>query len=124
MDNKNEKNKFSIIKKVDEIILNFLDGYPPIIQTVARIIVFGGLIIIAIIIAKVVISLLIPAIGTILASLFLNAFVLLLIAGFIYDVKLNMTRDENSFLLNERLKYQKKEYEERERRRQEENNRK
>ena len=34
-----------------------------------------------------------------------------------------MTRDENSFLLNERLKYQKKEYEERERRRQERDNR-
>lgn len=34
-----------------------------------------------------------------------------------------MTRDENSFLLNERLKYQKKEYEEREHRRQERDNR-
>ena len=124
MDNKNGKNRFSIIKKVDDIILNFLDGYPPVLQNVARIIVFGGLIIIAIAIAKVVISLLVPAIGTILASLFLNAVVLIIIGVFILDFKLHMTRGENSFLLNERLKYQKKEYEERERRRQEENNRK
>ena len=45
----------------------------------------------------------------------------LIVIYIVYRAKLTMTRDENSFLLNERLKYQKKEYEERERRRAEQN---
>ena len=113
----------SIIKKIDNIILNFLDGYPPIVQNIARGIVFGGLIQLAIVLARAALSLLIPIIGIILVNVFELAILAFFIGIFIYEVKLNMVRDENSFLLNERLKYQKKEYEERERRRRERENR-
>ena len=61
-------------------------------------------------------------ISTFLMSLIFTYGILALIVIYIvYRAKLVMTRDENSFLLNERLKYQKKEYEERERRRAEQN---
>lgn len=123
MNNKNGKSKGSILKKIDNIILNFLDGYPPVVQNIARVIVFGGLAALAIVLVKAALSLLIPIIGIILVNVFELAILALFIGGFVYEVKLNMVRDENSFLLNERLKYQKKEYEERERRRREKENR-
>ena len=68
-----------------------------------------------------------PVIVNVLFNLLVKIVGFCILAAFLYgcwyEVKLQMTRDENSFLLNERLKYQKKEYEEREHRRQERDNR-
>ena len=88
--NNNGGKNTNIITKINDTISKVLGDFPPVVQTIAKIVVFGGLI---------------------------------FLYGCWYEVKLQMTRDENSFLLNERLKYQKKEYEEREHRRQERDNR-
>lgn len=89
--NNNGGKNTNIITKINDTISKVLGDFPPVVQTIAKIVVF-----------------------CILAAF---------LYGCWYEVKLQMTRDENSFLLNERLKYQKKEYEERERRRQERDNR-
>ena len=89
--NNNGGKNTNIITKINDTISKVLGDFPPVVQTIAKIVGF-----------------------CILAAF---------LYGCWYEVKLQMTRDENSFLLNERLKYQKKEYEERERRRQERNNR-
>lgn len=115
--NNNGGKNTNIITKINDTISKVLGDFPPVVQTIAKIVVFGGLILL---IAKAIgyiflFNLLVKIVGFCILAAFLY--------GCWYEVKLQMTRDENSFLLNERLKYQKKEYEERERRRQERNNR-
>ena len=111
--NNNGGKNTNIITKINDTI----------VQTIAKIFVFGGLILL---IAKAI-GYIFPVIVNILFNLLVKIVGFCILAAFLYgcwyEVKLQMTRDENSFLLNERLKYQKKEYEERERRRQERDNR-
>jgi hypothetical protein len=113
----------NIITKINDTISKVLGDFPPVVQTIAKIVVFGGLILL---IAKAI-GYIFPVIVNVLFNLLVKIVGFCILAAFLYgcwyEVKLQMTRDENSFLLNERLKYQKKEYEERERRRQERNNR-
>ena len=63
----------------------------------------------------------VTVVGNLLSLIFTYGILALIVIYIVYRAKLTMTRDENSFLLNERLKYQKKEYEERKRRRAEQN---
>ena len=113
----------NIITKINDTISKVLGDFPPVVQTIAKIVVFGGLILL---IAKAI-GYIFPVIVNVLFNLLVKIVGFCILAAFLYgcwyEVKLQMTRDENSFLLNERLKYQKKEYEERERRRQERDNR-
>lgn len=113
----------NIITKINDTISKVLGDFPPVVQTIAKIVVFGGLILL---IAKAI-GYIFPVIVNVLFNLLVKIVGFCILAAFLYgcwyEVKLQMTRDENSFLLNERLKYQKKEYEEREHRRQERDNR-
>lgn len=121
--NNNGGKNTNIITKINDTISKVLGDFPPVVQTIAKVIVFGGIILL---IAKAI-GYIFPAVVNVLFSLLTSIVTIGILAligsAFVYQVKLRMTRDENSFLLNERLKYQKKEYEERERRRQERNNR-
>lgn len=121
--NNNGGKNANIITKINDTISKVLGDFPPVVQTIAKIVVFGGLILL---IAKAI-GYIFPVIVNVLFNLLVKIVGFCILAAFLYGcwykVKLQMTRDENSFLLNERLKYQKKEYEERERRRQERNNR-
>lgn len=121
--NNNGGKSTNIIIKINDTISKVLGDFPPVVQTIAKIVVFGGLILL---IAKAI-GYIFPVIVNVLFNLLVKIVGFCILAAFLYGcwykVKLQMTRDENSFLLNERLKYQKKEYEERERRRQERNNR-
>lgn len=117
--NNNGGKNTNIITKINDTISKVLGDFPPVVQTIAKIVVFGGLILL---IAKAI-GYIFPVIVNVLFNLLVKIVGFCILAAFLYgcwyEVKLQMTRDENSFLLNERLKYQKKEYEERERRRQE-----
>lgn len=121
--NNNGGKNTNIITKINDTISKVLGDFPPVVQTIAKIVVFGGLILL---IAKAI-GYIFPVIVNVLFNLLVKIVGFCILAAFLYgrwyEVKLQMTRDENSFLLNERLKYQKKEYEERERRRQERDNR-
>ena len=121
--NNNGGKNTNIITKINDTISKVLGDFPPVVQTIAKIVVFGGLVLL---IAKAI-GYIFPVIVNVLFNLLVKIVGFCILAAFLYgcwyEVKLQMTRDENSFLLNERLKYQKKEYEERERRRQERNNR-
>jgi nucleoside recognition membrane protein YjiH len=121
--NNNGGKNTNIITKINDTISKVLGDFPPVVQTIAKVIVFGGIILL---IAKAI-GYIFPAVVNVLFSLLTSIVTIGILAligsAFVYQVKLRMTRDENSFLLNERLKYQKKEYEERERRRQERDNR-
>lgn len=121
--NNNGGKNTNIITKINDTISNVLGDFPPVVQTIAKIVVFGGIILL---IAKAI-GYIFPVVVNVLFSLLTSIVTIGILAligsAFVYQVKLRMTRDENSFLLNERLKYQKKEYEERERRRQERDNR-
>lgn len=116
--NNNGGKNTNIITKINDTISKVLGDFPPVVQTIAKIVVFGGLILL---IAKAI-GYIFPVIVNVLFNLLVKIVGFCILAAFLYgcwyEVKLQMTRDENSFLLNERLKYQKKEYEERERRRQ------
>lgn len=120
--NNNGGKNSNIITKINDTISKVLGDFPPVVQTIAKIVVFGGLILL---IAKAI-GYIFPVIVNVLFNLLVKIVGFCILAAFLYgcwyEVKLQMTRDENSFLLNERLKYQKKEYEERERRRQERDN--
>lgn len=120
--NNNGGKNTNIITKINDTISKVLGDFPPVVQTIAKIVVFGGLILL---IAKAI-GYIFPVIVNVLFNLLVKIVGFCILAAFLYGcwykVKLQMTRDENSFLLNERLKYQKKEYEERERRRQERDN--
>lgn len=121
--NNNGGKNTNIITKINDTISKVLGDFPPVVQTIAKIVVFGGLILL---IAKAI-GYIFPVIVNVLFNLLVKIVGFCILAAFLYgcwyEVKLQMTRDENSFLLNERLKYQKKEYEEREHRRQERDNR-
>lgn len=121
--NNNGGKNTNIITKINDTISKVLGDFPPVVQTIAKVIVFGGIILL---VAKAI-GYIFPAVVNVLFSLLTSIVTIGILAligsAFVYQVKLRTTRDENSFLLNERLKYQKKEYEERERRRQERNNR-
>ena len=120
--NNNGGKNTNIITKINDTISKVLGDFPPVVQTIAKIVVFGGLILL---IAKAI-GYIFPVIVNVLFNLLVKIVGFCILAAFLYgcwyEGKLQMTRDENSFLLNERLKYQKKEYEERERRRQERDN--
>lgn len=121
--NNNGGKNTNIITKINDTISKVLGDFPPVVQTIAKIVVFGGLILL---IAKAI-GYIFPVIVNVLFNLLVKIVGFCILAAFLYgcwyEVKLQMTRDENSFLLNERLKYQKKEYEEREHRRRERDNR-
>ena len=108
--NNNGGKNTNIITKFNDTISKVLGDFPPVVQTIAKAIGY-----IFPVIVNVLFNLLVKIVGFCILAAFLY--------GCWYEVKLQMTRDENSFLLNERLKYQKKEYEEREHRRQERDNR-
>ena len=113
--NSNGKKRNDIFTKINDTISTFLDGYPPAVQTAAKVIVFGGMFLLVIGILHLISPIIVTVVGNLLSLIFTYVIYI------VYRAKLTMTRDENSFLLNERLKYQKKEYEERERRRAEQN---
>mgnify|MGYP000470214863 CR=1 FL=1 len=121
--NNNGGKNTNIITKINDTISKVLGDFPPVVQTIAKIVVFGGLILL---IAKAI-GYIFPVIVNVLFNLLVKIVGFCILAAFLYgcwyEVKLQMTRDENSFLLNERLKYQKKESEARERRSQERDNR-
>lgn len=119
--NNNGKKRNDIFTKINDTISTFLDGYPPAVQTAAKVIVFGGLFLLVVWFLNLISPIIITVVGKLLGLIFTYGILALIILCIAYRAKVEMTRDENSFLLNERLKYQKKEYEERERRRAEQN---
>lgn len=119
--NNNSKKRNDIFTKINDTISTFLDGYPPTVQTAAKVIVFGGMFLLVIGIFHLISPIIITVVGNLMSLIFTYGILALIVIYIVYRAKLVMTRDENSFLLNERLKYQKKEYEERERRRAEQN---
>lgn len=121
--NNNGGKNTNIITKINDTISKVLGDFPPVIQTIAKIVVFGGLILLIAKAIGYIFPVVVNVLFELLTSIVTIGILALIGSAFVYQVKLQMTRDENSFLLNERLKYQKKEYEERERRRQERDNR-
>lgn len=115
--NGNGEKRTGIFAKINDTISTFLDGYPPTIQTIAKVVVFGGLLLLVIFVIDLLSPFIVNALLNLMSFIFTFGILALIGIYFIYKAKLTMTRDENSFLLNERLKYQKKEYEERESRR-------
>ena len=113
--NNNGKKRNDIFTKINDTISTFLDGYPPAVQTAAKVIVFGGMFLLVIGILHLISPIIVTVVGNLLSLIFTYGILALIVIYIVYRAKLTMTRDENSFLLNERLKYQKKEYEERER---------
>ena len=113
----------NIITKINDTISNVLRDFPPVVQTIAKVVIFGGLILLVFKAIGCIFPVVVNVLFELLTSIVTIGILALIGSAFVYQVKLQMTRDENSFLLNERLKYQKKEYEERERRRQERDNR-
>lgn len=106
--NNNGGKNTNIITKINDTISKVLGDFPPVVQTIAKIVVFGGLILL---IAKAI-GYIFPVIVNVLFNLLVKIVGFCILAAFLYgcwyEIKLQMTRDENSFLLNERLKYQKK----------------
>lgn len=121
--NNNGGKNTNIITKINDTISKVLGDFPPVVQTIAKIVVFGGLILLIAKAIGYIFPVVVNVLFELLTSIVTIGILVLIGSAFVYQVKLQMTRDENSFLLNERLKYQKKEYEERERRRQERDNR-
>ncbi len=121
--NNNGGKNTNIITKINDTISKILGDFPPVVQTIAKIVVFGGLILLIAKAIGYIFPVIVNVLFELLTSIVTIGILALIGSAFVYQVKLQMTRDENSFLLNERLKYQKKEYEERERRRQERDNR-
>lgn len=121
--NNNGGKNTNIITKINDTISKVLGDFPPVVQTIAKIVVFGGLILLIAKAIGCILPVVVNVLFELLTSIVTIGILALIGSAFVYQVKLQMTRDENSFLLNERLKYQKKEYEERERRRQERDNR-
>lgn len=121
--NNNNGKKNNIITKINDTISNVLRDFPPVVQTIAKVVIFGGLILLVFKAIGCIFPVVVNVLFELLTSIVTIGILALIGSAFVYQVKLQMTRDENSFLLNERLKYQKKEYEERERRRQERDNR-
>lgn len=121
--NNNGGKNTNIITKINDTISKVLGDFPPVVQTIAKIVVFGGLILLIAKAIGYIFPVVVNVLFELLTSIVTIGILALIGSAFVYQVKLQMTRDENSFLLNERLKYQKKEYEERERRRQERDNR-
>ena len=109
--NNNGKKRNDIFTKINDIISTFLDGYPPAVQTTAKVIVFGGMFLLVIGILHLISPIIVTVVGNLLSLIFTYGILALIVIYIVYRAKLTMTRDENSFLLNERLKYQKKEYE-------------
>lgn len=121
--NNNGGKNTNIITKINDTISNVLRDFPPVVQTIAKVVIFGGLILLVLKAIGCIFPVVVNVLFELLTSIVTIGILALIGSAFVYQVKLQMTRDENSFLLNERLKYQKKEYEERERRRQERDNR-
>lgn len=121
--NNNGGKNTNIITKINDTISKILGDFPPVVQTIAKIVVFGGLILLIAKAIGYIFPVIVNVLFELLTSIVTIGILALIGSAFVYQVKLQMTRDENSFLLHERLKYQKKEYEERERRRQERDNR-
>lgn len=121
--NNNGGKSTNIITKINDTISNVLRDFPPVVQTIAKVVIFGGLILLVFKAIGCIFPVVVNVLFELLTSIVTIGILALIGSAFVYQVKLQMTRDENSFLLNERLKYQKKEYEERERRRQERDNR-
>lgn len=121
--NNNGGKNTNIITKINDTISNVLRDFPPVVQTIAKVVIFGGLILLVFKAIGCIFPAVVNVLFELLTSIVTIGILALIGSAFVYQVKLQMTRDENSFLLNERLKYQKKEYEERERRRQERDNR-
>jgi hypothetical protein len=121
--NNNGGKNTNIITKINDTISNVLRDFPPVVQTIAKVVIFGGLILLVFKAIGCIFPVVVNVLFELLTSIVTIGILALIGSAFVYQVKLQMTRDENSFLLNERLKYQKKEYEERERRRQERDNR-
>lgn len=121
--NNNGGKNTNIITKINDTISKVLGDFPPVVQTIAKIVVFGGFILLIAKAIGYIFPVVVNVLFELLTSIVTIGILALIGSAFVYQVKLQMTRDENSFLLNERLKYQKKEYEERERRRQERDNR-
>lgn len=121
--NNNGGKNTNIITKINDTISNALRDFPPVVQTIAKVVIFGGLILLVFKAIGCIFPVVVNVLFELLTSIVTIGILALIGSAFVYQVKLQMTRDENSFLLNERLKYQKKEYEERERRRQERDNR-
>lgn len=121
--NNNGGKNTNIITKINDTISNVLRDFPPVVQTIAKVVIFGGLILLIAKAIGCIFPVVVNVLFELLTSIVTIGILALIGSAFVYQVKLQMTRDENSFLLNERLKYQKKEYEERERRRQERDNR-
>lgn len=121
--NNNGGKNTNIITKINDTISNVLRDFPPVVQTIAKVVIFGGLILLVFKAIGCISPVVVNVLFELLTSIVTIGILALIGSAFVYQVKLQMTRDENSFLLNERLKYQKKEYEERERRRQERDNR-
>ena len=121
--NNNGGKNTNIITKINDTISNVLRDFPPVVQTIAKVVIFGGLILLVFKAIGCIFPVVVNVLFELLTSIITIGILALIGSAFVYQVKLQMTRDENSFLLNERLKYQKKEYEERERRRQERDNR-
>ena len=121
--NNNGGKNTNIITKINDTISKVLGDFPPVVQTIAKVVIFGGLILLVFKAIGCIFPVVVNVLFELLTSIVTIGILALIGSAFVYQVKLQMTRDENSFLLNERLKYQKKEYEERERRRQERDNR-
>lgn len=99
--NNNGGKNTNIITKINDTISKVLGDFPPVVQTIAKIVVFGGLILL---IAKAI-GYIFPVIVNVLFNLLVKIVGFCILAAFLYgcwyEVKLQMTRDENSFLLSQ-----------------------
>ena len=99
--NSNGKKRNDIFTKINDTISTFLDGYPPAVQTAARVIVFGGMFLLVIGILHLISPIIVTVVGNLLSLIFTYGILALIVIYIVYRAKLTMTRDENSFLLNE-----------------------
>ena len=92
--NNNGGKNTNIITKINDTISKVLGNFPPVVQTIAKIVVFGGLILL---IAKAI-GYIFPVIVNVLFNLLVKIVGFCILAAFLYgcwyEVKLQMTRGQ------------------------------
>ena len=72
--NNNGKKRNDIFTKINDTISTFLDGYPPAVQTAAKVIVFGGMFLLVIGIFHLISPIIITVVGNHEPHLYLRHF--------------------------------------------------
>lgn len=88
--NNNGKKRNDIFTKINDTISTFLDGYPPAVQTAAKVIVFGGMFLLVIGILHLISPIIVTVVGNLLSLIFTYGILALIVIYIVYRAKLTM----------------------------------